>query len=597
MRDGWREATLGSVAKIVNGGTPDTKVPEYWDGGIAWLTPKDMGKATEVYVGSTGRTLSAAGVRDGSARTVPPGSVILSTRAPIGHLAINTVPMAFNQGCRGLIPGDDLLAKYLFFFLVANVELLNELGTGTTFKELSAGALAAVVIPVPPLAEQERIVAILDEAFEAIATATSNAEKNLANARELFRRLVEAVFSSGGLDFIDQPLGDVCEVLDSRRKPITKADRISGSYPYYGASGVVDFVDHYLFDEPLVLLGEDGARWEAGEKSAFVVSERCWVNNHAHVLRPKRSLLLDDWLVLYLNSADLMPYISGVTVPKLNQARMRAIPIPVPPLSTQNRELDRVVLIQQSTATLIEHCTCKVAALAELKQSLLARALSGELTASVPAAAVLAPANDNAFATPEHVANIIAFAHQRHESAGRQNTFGRVKAQKNLHLVESVGGVELGRQPWKDAAGPNDFPHMLRAEAWAKERGFFEFRQRSDGGYDFKKLTNYAAMMAAAKLALAPIKTEVARVTGLLTPLDSGGAEVLATVHAAWNNLILDGAESTDDAIVREARDDWHASKLKIAEAKFRDAIKLIRKKGIVPDGSGKRVAGQLKLL
>ena len=110
-------------------------------------------------------------------------------------------------------------------------------------------------------------------------------------------------------------LGDVVDVLDNQRQPITKSDRCSGPYPYYGATGVVDWVDGFLFDEPLVLIGEDGAKWDAGDQSAFRVSGKTWVNNHAHVLRPHRDRLLDEWLVYFLNAADLSDYISGMTVP------------------------------------------------------------------------------------------------------------------------------------------------------------------------------------------------------------------------------------------------------------------------------------------
>jgi type I restriction enzyme S subunit len=85
-------------------------------------------------------------------------------------------------------------------------------------------------------------------------------------------------------------LGDVCEVLDFKRKPITKKDRISGEIPYYGATGIVDYVEGFLFEEKLVLLGEDGAKWGASEPSAFIVEGKTWVNNHAHVLRPKEIL-------------------------------------------------------------------------------------------------------------------------------------------------------------------------------------------------------------------------------------------------------------------------------------------------------------------
>ncbi len=131
------------------------------------------------------------------------------------------------------------------------------------------------------------------------------------------------------------PLGEVVDILDSLRRPITKGDRKTGPYPYYGATGILDYVEGYLFDEPLVLVGEDGAKWGPGENSAFPVSGKIWVNNHAHVLRPKRDQILDRYLIEILNEADLLSYITGVTVPKLNQEKLRNIQIPLPPLDVQ----------------------------------------------------------------------------------------------------------------------------------------------------------------------------------------------------------------------------------------------------------------------
>lgn len=134
-----------------------------------------------------------------------------------------------------------------------------------------------------------------------------------------------------------KPLGDLCEVLDSQRRPVTKKDRRPGEYPYYGATGIVDYVDEFIFDEQLVLVGEDGAKWGSGDGTAFSVSGRCWVNNHAHVLRPDRRKLLDAWLVHFLVHEDLSRFVSGLTVPKLNQGNLREIPIPLPPLPEQRR--------------------------------------------------------------------------------------------------------------------------------------------------------------------------------------------------------------------------------------------------------------------
>lgn len=132
-------------------------------------------------------------------------------------------------------------------------------------------------------------------------------------------------------------LEEVCDILDSKRKPITKKNRIAGDIPYYGATGVLDYVKDFIFDEKLVLLGEDGAKWGAGESSAYIIDGKSWVNNHAHALRPRRNLIIDEYLQFFLNYSDLSDSITGVTVPKLNQERMRAIRIPVPSLSEQQR--------------------------------------------------------------------------------------------------------------------------------------------------------------------------------------------------------------------------------------------------------------------
>lgn len=132
-------------------------------------------------------------------------------------------------------------------------------------------------------------------------------------------------------------LSDLCDILDSKRQPITKHNRIAGDYPYYGATGVLDYVNSYIFDEKLVLIGEDGAKWNSGERTAFIAQGKFWVNNHAHVLRPYRNKIIDEWIVYYFNRLDLSPFTTGLTVPKLNQSKLREIRIPVPPLPEQKR--------------------------------------------------------------------------------------------------------------------------------------------------------------------------------------------------------------------------------------------------------------------
>lgn len=130
---------------------------------------------------------------------------------------------------------------------------------------------------------------------------------------------------------------EVCDILDSKRKPITKRNRTTGEYPYYGATGILDYVGDYIFDEKLVLIGEDGAKWESGEYTAFIANGKYWVNNHAHVIRPHRSNILDNWIVFYFYLTDLTKHTTGLTVPKLNQANLRDIEIPLPTLPEQRR--------------------------------------------------------------------------------------------------------------------------------------------------------------------------------------------------------------------------------------------------------------------
>jgi type I restriction enzyme S subunit len=137
-------------------------------------------------------------------------------------------------------------------------------------------------------------------------------------------------------------LGEVCKILDNLRKPITKKFRKRGEYPYYGATGIVDYVDDYIFDETLVLIGEDGAKWGKGEQTAFTVSGKYWVNNHAHVVRPLKDKLNHKFLVYYLNSIDLKPWVTGLTVPKLNQEKLKSIPIPLFSLEEQQRIVDKL---------------------------------------------------------------------------------------------------------------------------------------------------------------------------------------------------------------------------------------------------------------
>lgn len=138
-------------------------------------------------------------------------------------------------------------------------------------------------------------------------------------------------------DWKVKTIDELCAILNNIRKPISSGDRKKGSYPYYGASGIIDYVDDFLFDERLLLIGEDGAKWGAYENTAFLVEGKYWVNNHAHVLKPK--LINDKLLESYLVKLDLYPYITGAAPPKLTLGKLKEISVPVPENKTEQEKI------------------------------------------------------------------------------------------------------------------------------------------------------------------------------------------------------------------------------------------------------------------
>lgn len=241
-----------------------------------------------------------------------------------------------NQHIFKVVHQDRILRKYFYIALkIAVKEVEENLHGGVGLVHITKGDLERIKIPLPPLEIQEQITKELDEYNSII----SGAKQIVVNWKPKIN--VDPIWESFKLE-------DIIDILDSKRKPITKSDRIPGPYPYYGATGILDHVAEYLFDERLVLLGEDGAKWESGDQTAFIAEGKYWVNNHAHVLRPKPEKIIDTFLVTYLNQLDLSSYITGVTVPKLNQEKMRSIEIPLPDLKIQRQIVEKIEAERES---------------------------------------------------------------------------------------------------------------------------------------------------------------------------------------------------------------------------------------------------------
>ena len=250
----------------------------------------------------------------------------------------------------------------------------------TGIRNLDGYAYKAIKVSFPAPPEQRRIVGILDEAFAAIAAAKAAAEKNLQNARALFESHLNAVFTRKGPGWVETTVDQISTNLDSQRIPITKSVRSSGKYPYYGASGIVDYVADYIFDCEALLVSEDGANLlMRSTPIAFSVSGKYWVNNHAHILQFKHRAT-QRFVEFYLESISLDEYVTGAAQPKLTQKALNSIPIPIPKAVEAQAEIVKSIEdISATTTRLAAHYARKLELLEELKKSLLHQAFAGEL--------------------------------------------------------------------------------------------------------------------------------------------------------------------------------------------------------------------------
>lgn len=167
MRKGWEYKKLGEVCEVVTGTTPKTNIPEYWGKGHYWVTPAELNDTT-VYIDKTERQITDEALSKTKLRLLPVGTVLLSSRAPIGKVAIANAEMYCNQGFKNCICSEAIYNKYLFYFLRLKKDYLNSLGRGATFKEISKSIVESIKIPLPPKSTQLAIVSELDKINELI---------------------------------------------------------------------------------------------------------------------------------------------------------------------------------------------------------------------------------------------------------------------------------------------------------------------------------------------------------------------------------------------------------------------------------------------
>ena len=342
----WKEYKLREIGRIVGGATPPTKDSANYDGEISWITPKDLSNFTGRYIQKGERSITQKGFESSSCQILPKGSILFSSRAPIGYIAIAANELCTNQGFKSIIPDNNLVNNlFLYYLLKYNKEEIEGLGSGTTFKEVSAKVMQNFDIKIPSIQTQKKIADILsslDDKIELNRRINDNLEQQ-----------AQALFKSWFVDFepfkdgklVDSELGmipegwrvgnllDIAKLYDAKRKPLSSRERenMKKIYPYYGATSIMDYVDKYIFDGTYLLMGEDGSVMDdKGYPYLQYVFGKFWSNNHAHVMQGKNNFSTEMLHCLLLKK-NISPIVTGAVQAKISQANMRKILITQPP--------------------------------------------------------------------------------------------------------------------------------------------------------------------------------------------------------------------------------------------------------------------------
>ena len=388
----YTQVPLAEVCTIVGGGTPRRSNPTYFGGAIPWATPTDVTALDSLFIERTKETITKDALRESSARLVPAGTVLMTSRATIGYTAIATLPMATNQGFANLICGERMVPEYLAFWLREQRERLIQLAGGTTFRELPKSTLKKIRILLPPLDEQRRIVGILNRA--------AKIERLRAQARKLMGEFVPALFVRmfGGQDqvgvrFPCMPLREIAEIGAG----VTKGRRIEAAnaieVPYLRVTNVQDGylnldeikaitirrgeVRKYALAPGDLVMTEGGDPDKLGRAAVWNGElGYCAHQNHVFRVRPHTEVVLTDYLRDVAGSAYGKAYFLSVAkrttgIASVNKTQLGGFPVPVPPMKLQALYA-KIVATAHDIASVSE---TRAGGVAELNSSLASRLL------------------------------------------------------------------------------------------------------------------------------------------------------------------------------------------------------------------------------
>ncbi|QAA53648.1 restriction endonuclease subunit S [Akkermansia muciniphila] len=380
----WKNCTLGELGNIVGGATPSTKKFENYEGGtIPWITPKDLSGFLERYIAQGERNITEAGLRSCSAQLLPKHSILFSSRAPIGYIAIAACEVCTNQGFKSIIPNNDVDYMFLYYLLKFKKGEIENMGSGTTFKEVSAGVMKNIQVRVPAEKSVQikiaKILSSLDDKIELNNRINDNLlEQALTLYKKYFPYNVDDEFPNG---WRIGTVGEIIEIHDSKRIPLSSAERMKMTrkiYPYYGAASLMDYVDDFIFNGKYLLLGEDGTVVDSsGYPILQYVCGKFWVNNHTHILTGKLGFNVESLYMLF-KQTPVKSIVTGAVQPKISQTNLRSIRVVIPPkklLKDYNCLVDPLFSLFRLNKE-------ENKSLATLRDTLLPKLMSGEIDVS-----------------------------------------------------------------------------------------------------------------------------------------------------------------------------------------------------------------------
>ena len=269
--------------------------------------------------------------------------------------------------------------QYLYYYLISVKNYFADNAVGATVKSLRRRHFTDLEVPLPSLEKQSEIVTKLDSAFAEIEIMRLNIFGQLDANVSLLSRSIRNLINDPDVKCRNTTLDNICENLDNKRIPITRDVRASGKYPYYGASGIIDYVENYIFEGDALLVSEDGANLLARSTPiAFSVSGKYWVNNHAHILKFVNKEL-QKYVEYLLENTKLDDFITGAAQPKLTQRALNTIPIRVP---VDEEDIKKIVTIASSlkelSSSMSENLKLRLNLTDELQASLLGKYFNTE---------------------------------------------------------------------------------------------------------------------------------------------------------------------------------------------------------------------------